>query len=126
MTPSTKDIWAYLRRKAIRKHVTPTLRTIAEATGWSTRAVDKALVDMRKEGILICEWKRGQPIKRMGVKITKGWRWTKAREQSGRKKAATIAEYGGGRIARMTPTKQDEAINKVFAGRKFESYRFKR
>ena len=32
----------------------------------------------------------------------------------------TIEEYGGGPIARMTPTKQDEAINKVFAGQKFE------
>ena len=126
MNESTKVVWAYLRRKAIRQHVTPTRQDIAEATGLTTRAVDTSLSTLRKEGVLICEWKKGGPTKRMGVKITKGWRWTKERKQSGRKKDSDVADWGGGRIARLPPVKRDEAINRVFAGRKFESYRFKR
>ena len=130
MNERDKKVYIYLRRVAARGRPTPPIPTITKATGYGENSVKTALAVLRMEGVIVCEWKPGSSIRRMHVKTKMGWRWTtepQIRKSTGRRPwTEIIEEWGGGRIARMTPTKQDEAINRVFAGRKFESYRFKR
>ena len=126
----------FIRRKIKKGHTTPTIQTIAQVIGAAEMDVEEAIETLTEIGTLKCEWCEDGEITRYALEFERRWRWTiakKSRYKTGRDELPTITEWGGGPIARMTPTKrgwpttkQDEAINKVFAGRKFENDTFPR